>query len=124
MTDREFNGREYLEEFEPYLEEFIDELDGMEAYIDTNVDFDAIIEQLVILQDDIRRTRKWHDAALYLSTTPFANRKNTKVNETNLKAVSKELGKIGIWVKPEELTTVLNYYNSYYKGSFNAYSQY
>lgn len=109
------------------LNEFLDEFSGWNTSdVDTQVDIPAIQEQLEDLAWDIEKTRKRLDAAHYLATIPFVKR-GSKINPDNATKLAKAkaaLSKVGMYFKDEEMPVIMDYYNKYFKTSYNAYTQF
>lgn len=109
------------------LNEFLDEFSGWNTSdVDTQVDIPAIQEQLEDLAWDIEKTRKRLDAAQYLATIPFVKR-GSKINPDNATKLAKAkaaLSKVGMYFKDEEMPVIMDYYNKYFKTSYNAYTQF
>ena len=109
------------------LESFLDEFSGWNTDdIDTQVDMQAIWEQLTDLHWDIEKTRKRLDAAHYLATIPFVKR-GSKINPDNANKLAKAkaaLSEVGMYFKDDEMPIIMDYYNKYFKTSYNAYTQF
>lgn len=109
------------------LEDFLDEFSGWNTNdIDTQVDMPAIREKLEDLAWDIEKTRKRLDAAHYLATIPFVKR-GSKINPDNANKLAKAkaaLSEVGMYFKDAEMPIIMDYYNKYFKTSYNAYTQF
>ena len=109
------------------LEAFLDDFEGFRTDdIVTKVDLNSLDEQLNELYYDIEDTRRRLDAAQYLATTSFVPRgKGVKLdNATKLAKAKDLLKKVGIAVSDKDLPIILDYYNKYFKSSYNAYTQF
>lgn len=109
------------------LENFLDEFSSMNTDdIKTKVDMHTIYEQLEDLVWDIEKTRKRLDAAQYLASISFVKR-GSKINPDNANKLAKAkaaLSEVGMYFKDEEMPIVMDYYNKYFKTSYNAYTQF
>ena len=124
------NGRLSAQEL-GYLEESIENLQDDLSFIwrnkdITSIDLDLLSEDLDELYWNVHDARKRLEAAQYLATTSFVKR-GVGVKLENAKKAEKAkaiLRQAGISVSDKDIPIILDYYNKYFKDSYNAYAQF